>query len=129
MGTSPSSLACPAIALMQVRALPVLRVSVSAPQEGLPAQHKKDASDVQDSAHQLAVFVDAPAKDDGLDGRPLHVVGQGAAEVAHAAGLLQQALLRGRRACGVPAQTSQMCGRRRCSNQTEWQCQGCGLFA
>lgn len=45
-------------------------------------------------ADQLAVFIDAPAEDDGLYRRPLHILRQRAAEIAHAAGLLQQAPLR-----------------------------------
>ena len=41
-------------------------------------------------AHKLPIFIDTPAEYDGLDGRLLHIEGQRAAQVAHAAALLQE---------------------------------------
>lgn len=55
---------------------------------------KQQKPECQLRTHQLAVLIDAPAKDDSLYRRPLHILRQGAAEVAHAAGLLQEAPLR-----------------------------------
>ena len=45
------------------------------------------------SAHKLPIFIDTPAKHDSLNGRLLHIEGQRAAEIAHAAALLQEASL------------------------------------
>ena len=57
-------------------------------------RRRQPAPAFQQRAYQLAVLIDAPAKDDRLYRRPLHILRQCAAEVAHAAGLLQQTPLR-----------------------------------